>query len=361
MPPGPRGRFFATVLIVLFVVGCMVYAAVVNASTHYVDEQRWSASPLLTQQPPPRYAPIQLAALTPPLRLSIFYNVYVAAAFPRWRKLVASQLADLARFGLLAQADQLVVCVQASERDAFAGLLHDAVALVRQLAPRSHVLPSAGNLYEWPALYQLWHAAQETPAGTAAHQHLMLYMHTKGLTSGREFVRSPEELALMATVVEPWPLLVELLAARSGVRRVGMAALNGAIWDNFFWVRASAVRELVPPVVTRERYYYEHWLGALRPDVRNGTVAQSRIHTNDGSVHLVGCDDAVSLYCSLAGAEPQLAFVFGLCTPLADMASWQAHADGWHADRLPSCAEAVDAETVLERTARTQPAGTLVR
>lgn len=42
-------------------------------------------------------------------------------------------------------------------------------------------------------------------------------------------------------------------------------AREGHVWHNFFWARSSHVKRVVEPIVSADRYYYEGWLGKLKP------------------------------------------------------------------------------------------------
>lgn len=74
-------------------------------------------------------------------------------------------------------------------------------------------------------------------------------------------VRSPENEKLTSIVVRPWRKIVKLFKERPEMTMAGYGiAPPGFVWYNFFWVRASWVRDLVEPVVTGRRHYYEDWL-----------------------------------------------------------------------------------------------------
>ena len=157
-------------------------------------------------------------------------------------------------------------------------------------------------------------------------------------------IRSKEERELFTRVIDPWRGILSLLAIRPDLHRVGLTTWQGMVWVNFFWVRASVVRQLVQPIVMQDyRFYYEHWLGAWNGTIIGIEQNDSRVLSpgatvvnSDGSVHLADdCAHAVGLFCSNS-THPQY-YVIGQCVGFDQTLDFMAPQGGWRWDRRPNC------------------------
>eukprot|EP01105_Mastigella_eilhardi_P016279 TRINITY_DN3711_c0_g3_i2.p2 TRINITY_DN3711_c0_g3~~TRINITY_DN3711_c0_g3_i2.p2 ORF type:complete len:303 (-),score=94.47 TRINITY_DN3711_c0_g3_i2:34-942(-) len=246
---------------------------------------------LLRTQPEPAAA---AAAAT---RISVVY--FTALRPAKWQGLVTLQLRALVDCGLAAAADSVSVLFSSVTEDAEGErLLREAAALASALLAGSRftVRTQLGNHYELPGVRRAWELAVIDSGGGGGdpRRHLVLYHHGKGMFSAARLsdpARSPRVRLLTSAVVLPWRDVVRRFENDSAVNKAGfLAAPDGCVWFNFWWARASYLRLLAPPEQHDEdRWYFEHWLGAL--------VNRSGSSGRGGSavVYHAGANDTLSL------------------------------------------------------------------
>jgi hypothetical protein len=155
-------------------------------------------------------------------------------------------------------------------------LLENATVVVKQVLPgaRSTVFLHSGGQTEYPGIRRVWDVAWEEPFADPQtnDNHVILYFHAKGMFNAPKprQARSHQNSALTKVVVEPWQDIVSLFARNPSLNKAGFAAAPaGWVWYNFWWARASYIRRLVRPILTKRRHYYEDWLGRVRDPARN--------------------------------------------------------------------------------------------
>jgi hypothetical protein len=223
------------------------------------------------------------ALATPPVSTSaapVIHVVYFALipsdrashTTARWRSLISLQLSELNEWNISANAATIdVVLATPAHPDPFSPdpelLLHEAFALVRGILPGARVTRSPLNRFEYPGILALWELAQYAIPRQDAHNHVVLYFHSKEMINhknapGRGFWNG----RLSRVVVRDWRRIVARFAADPGVNKAGYHVSElGWVWWNFYWVRASYLLQLTRPTVSSYRHYYEFWLGQLKP------------------------------------------------------------------------------------------------
>ena len=226
-------------------------------------------------------------------RISVVYMVFIHPARD-WRNLVLMQLQDLIDCGLASHATVHVVMSMATTgtMDNDAEMLgNECEELIRSVLPTARLLRSPGNRFEYPGIRLLWDVAQEwwTPvyepqwaeqdAATHGRRHVLFYHHSKHMVNGPVGVtRSQENLDLTRLLIKDWRAILQRLAVDEEANKVGFGSTQGFMWVNFYWVRASHLRDVVRPIVTDYRYYYELWLARVTK-LPNGTLPSN----SDGS------------------------------------------------------------------------------
>jgi hypothetical protein len=122
------------------------------------------------------------------------------------------------------------------------------------------------NNYEYFGILRLWTRSQQVLSST-----LLLYFHSKGLSHkdySKENNNNEFGIILFNTVIKPWRTILSTFKEKPSIDKIGYEfSPTGIIWYNFFWNRASFTRRLEKPVITNDRYYYEHHNSkALRQD-----------------------------------------------------------------------------------------------
>lgn len=209
----------------------------------------------------------------PGLPIAIVYCTLINPS-RRWKELLTLQMAELRTFGLASRA--LSIHVELStDGDLFApsnylnkentNVLDTAAEIVQALVPTAKVAVHSNNTFEYPGIHRVWEVAtqhSDLPAST-----VLLYFHGKGMVNGEDgVIRSRGNEMLTRVVIEPWREILQHFQEKTELMKVGYAmAREGHVWHNFFWARASYVRRVVEPIISADRYYYEGWLGKLKP------------------------------------------------------------------------------------------------
>lgn len=90
-----------------------------------------------------------------------------------------------------------------------------------------------------------------------------------GLKSGR----SPREIVLTYLTFKNYKNILKLFDDNSKLMKIGAFPKREYepndkkgcfMWFNFFWIRASYVRELSEPIKTDDRFYYEYWCTKMK-------------------------------------------------------------------------------------------------
>ena len=187
------------------------------------------------------------------MRLTVIYFAYINAE-RQWGKLITAQLQDLNSSGLAGKASVRIVLTAENGK-----LLNQATRVVKKLMPRARIHRFLGNNYEYHGIRLVWDIARQVPDPS---NHLILYHHSKGMVNNRVGdVRTSQNLLLTKTVVLPWRQIVQRFVTTPKLMKAGYASSRqGFMWFNFWWVRASYAKNLVKPLLTDNRYYYELWL-----------------------------------------------------------------------------------------------------
>ena len=327
-----RSRAATTLLCTVCLVCCGIQLVSLYIAQPYQDEADWTSVRFYNRASSydyaPDYAPDFLANLSArqnrtALQLSIFYEADVVWRHRRWEKLIANQLMDLEKNGLVNQAT-LYVCLHAETL----GLLQKAIHVVRGVNHRAIIIPAGGPRGLSCSLL-MWQLSKALPRDVA-ERHLILHFHAKDANENGALIRTRKELLLFEKVIDPWRDIVTLFAEHDEVNRAGFVTLNGIVWENFFWTRMSVMQNLTPPEVQTEKDYYEFWLGSH--DIFNVPLtfdpllavfsAEMGFETADWGVHVRTCAGDVSLHCSLFD-NPDADYVIGQCTSRQNFDNWR--------------------------------------
>ena len=201
--------------------------------------------------------------------ITVVYNAFV---WPEnnWRMIIASQLSDLVKSGLLNCAHIHVALSVPSSHPGFTysgleNLLAEGAALIHS-APgggQMRVVPHLDNFFEYPGLDTLWHLAQDDDDEVAASHRIFLYFHAKGMVH-HGFLQKRLDHVLFDRTILPWRRIVQRFVDDDSVRLIAQwPSSAGWAWVNFWWARGSYIRSVQKPVLQghKRRHYYESWLG----------------------------------------------------------------------------------------------------
>lgn len=195
-------------------------------------------------------------------RIGIVYFAYINHK-KNWKKIIHSQLADIKRSGVLDEASLYIEVSDTEDssevKDFFKNLD----------IPHEHVEFHNENAYEYYGIHKVWELALNN-----SHE-LLVYLHTKGMSYRQKFSfmglksgRSPREIVLTYLTFKNYKNTLKLFDDNSKLMKIGAFPKREYepndkkgcfMWFNFFWIRASYVRELSEPIKTDDRFYYEYW------------------------------------------------------------------------------------------------------
>lgn len=201
-------------------------------------------------------------------RIGIVYFIYINPK-KDWRALISGQLADVAATGILREA---ALYLEVSDAHVTEGLEDFLKSLPYDYA---EINIHHENAFEFFGLHRLWELGRDD-----SHK-LLIYFHTKGMSYKNKYPlaiwnrRSLRELALTYYTFKDWRRTARLFKEKPKLCKAGPfpndtegKSHGSFMWFNFFWVRASYVKELVEPPRRDDRFYYEAWLTMRRDGQR---------------------------------------------------------------------------------------------
>jgi len=207
--------------------------------------------------------------------VQIVYSTFVNLKRPDWLHVISLQLNNLVSNGLAQRASQIYVCISTEMANSSsmetAKVLRRAQQHITNILPNARIEATLANKYEFPGIRKVWDLSQRL-SGREARETIFLYFHSKGMfnspdkSSSRDF----HERMLFRTVIDPWKSILPRFVQHETLNKAGYAASSaGFIWYNFWWVRASYAQNLVCPIVSKRRHYYEVWLALLDSNLKH--------------------------------------------------------------------------------------------
>lgn len=183
---------------------------------------------------------------------AIVYSAYINPDAD-WRSLIAAQIKDLSSFGVLNRCDLYIVVTNPTRAEGVANFFNELCI------PTKLIEFYADNRFEYPAISRAWNLATSSP-----HYEYIGYLHTKGMSYAKS-ERNKLELILTHHTFSPWERVFQLFKNDSSIEKAGLFPAHdgdstGWIWFNFWWARASYIRNLPKPIISTDRFYYEGWL-----------------------------------------------------------------------------------------------------
>ena len=180
------------------------------------------------------------------MNICIVHYIYINPK-ANWKCIVGSQIKDLKDIGLFDVAS--VHCVLCGELD----LIEECKNFINE--SKIIYTSTTVNNYEYPGLLKLYQLGKENP------ECVFLYMHTKGMVfnNGNNSSRNVIELTILRNTIKYHRYIYSLFQTNKEIDKVGLFPdHSGIIWYNFFWIRGNFLKKLSEPIITPDRYYYEH-------------------------------------------------------------------------------------------------------
>jgi len=178
----------------------------------------------------------------------IVYYIYINPN-KDWKSIISGQIDDLKSVQLFEFAKVFcVICTPNTE------LFEECVLLINQTSNATTVNTHVNtNNFEYPGIKKLHELGNSYP------DKLFFYMHSKGMvfhgTNGRVY----QEMLLLKNSIKYWKYVLNIFKIHQFIDKAGLFPDHtGIIWYNFFWIRGSFLKDLEPPIISDNRYYYEH-------------------------------------------------------------------------------------------------------
>lgn len=221
-----------------------------------------------------------------PCNLIIIYFVSINPS-RNWRTIISGQLNDLYNLGILK--DTHLIIVLTCEKN---NILFDSIQFIsNELSNKSNISyvieTHQDNKFEYHGIKALYEYSKSN------QDKIFLYIHSKGMYNVSNLnIRSTTEKALTIETCTNWEGILNIFNAHENIMRVGLFPdINGIVWYNFFFARGTYLITCQDPIITSDRYYYEHWLATgVRNDNDSYSVFSHNIDTYTpaiGTHHLI--------------------------------------------------------------------------
>ena len=200
-------------------------------------------------------------------KLSIKIVYFLFLEEDKWEDIFYQQINQFIETGLYDQSE-IFISACGNEEQISKLLFINYTKFGNKMVMKNLVLE---NSYEYPGIKTVYEIAQNDD------RCLILYLHTKGITSGQHRIRE----LLSKYTVSDYEKYLRAFNLNSNID-VGciIPSCHGFAYFNFFWVRSSYVRnycskpENISSYMRNDRYTWEMWLGNL-----NNYSRKPAIHT----------------------------------------------------------------------------------
>lgn len=186
------------------------------------------------------------------MRIIVVYFAYLLPGY--WQPIVNEQLESFKSCGLYDECDEIYMSVISDDTE-----LTELKNIINTQYPKVHLTNIyTTNVYEYPGIKTVYETASKQESDA-----VILYFHSKGMTSGISNSRAHDaRVMLFKHTIENYKEYIREFSNNSKLD-VGaiMPHTGGFAYFNFFWVRASYVKEYCrEPEIDESRYIWETWL-----------------------------------------------------------------------------------------------------
>ena len=211
-----------------------------------------------------------------------FINCYIS---PLYFALFELQFKHIRGIGLLPRCKNIYIeaSIHSSKKAQFIDDVH-------RLVPRAIINCNERNIHEYPGIHKVWQLSQLSQNNSLDENTIILYFHSKGITRIKyPLKRDAIEENIAQIVLCPYKTVLPWFNILTDVMKCGYSgSLHGCIWHNYWFAKVKYLRECIKPIITTDRYYYEHWLD----NCQNATMRTNRncfglvLDTNRGAYNL---------------------------------------------------------------------------
>jgi hypothetical protein len=186
----------------------------------------------------------------------IVYYIYINP-HKNWKSIVLGQINDVKNIGLFDCCKFFCVICTPEIR-----LFNECKKIINESKIiYTHELV---NNFEYPGIKKLHEL------GTLYPEKILFYMHSKGMVFHSTNDRNLHEMNILVNTIKNWKYIIRIFKKYPFIDKAGLFPdISGIIWFNFFWIRGSFLKDLNPPIISTDRYYYEHKFIANKYDQNN--------------------------------------------------------------------------------------------
>lgn len=117
------------------------------------------------------------------------------------------------------------------------------------------------DCHEYPSAQLIYYIAQSN----GSFNHYILYFHAEDIhNKWRRKNIGETHSKLHKSVIVPWKRILNIFEKHPYVDKIGFcSSKSGFMWFNYWWVRASYIACLEPPMKIPQSDYYEQWLSRV--------------------------------------------------------------------------------------------------
>jgi hypothetical protein len=145
---------------------------------------------------------------------------------------------------------------------------------------RLKIISIPHSIYEYDCLRLLRQDAQFADQDT-----FYCYAHAKGVSLKKPpHVRKAAEIVCSRMLLPRLSSCVDMMNSLPNIEKIGVAmSPQGFAWHNFWIATSSYIKNLSPPPITSNRYFYEYWLSGLQSN--DALFSKGEIPENPSNPH----------------------------------------------------------------------------
>jgi hypothetical protein len=197
------------------------------------------------------------------LKIKIIYFAFLQG--DHWEEVICEQMNSLKSLPLYEEAEEILMSVVCNDEQ-LKRLKQHIWAKWKKVKIVSF---QKQNSYEYPGIKSLWDTAKNS------EDCVILYFHTKGIseTSKKRGGGKFRKILFDGTIKNYQVYLNEFRKKPTLDSAMMFPSENYFAWYNFFWIRSSYVKNYLPePQITKDRYYWERWIGNEHSSKKNPSV-----------------------------------------------------------------------------------------
>jgi hypothetical protein len=186
----------------------------------------------------------------------IIYYIYISSQYPRWKIILEGQMNDLKKSNILEDNKlYIVMCCNENENSKIA--INMINSIMGNYKNNINYTIEKENLFEYYGIKKVYDLA------CMNKDKIFIYFHSKGMVYYDTSDRLPNEVKLTHFLFKNWKNTLHIFNRCNYINKAGIYPSNdrGFIWYNFWWSRGSYISNLINPIISDDRYYYETWLG----------------------------------------------------------------------------------------------------